>query len=185
MQALVFDFFGVLCSETSPAWFKEHFRGDYMALKRELLRPADRGEVSQDELFDELSERTDIPADDIEEDWVEAANLNLELLHYIRTEIKGKYKLGLLTNAMAPYFRTVCKDQKLDLLFDTIVISSEVGLAKPDPEIYRLILSKLGVAPAEALMIDDLQKNVDGAVAVEMQGHLFTSAANLKEVLST
>ncbi len=59
-------------------------------------------------------------------------------------------------------------------LFDTWVISHEVGLRKPDPEIYRLACSRLGVAPEHAVFVDDMRLNVEGAEAFGLAGVLHT-----------
>jgi len=59
-----------------------------------------------------------------------------------------------------------------DDLFDAVVISGEVGLRKPDPEIYRLAAERLGVPPSQCVFVDDLTPNVRGAVAVGMIGVL-------------
>jgi putative hydrolase of the HAD superfamily len=57
-----------------------------------------------------------------------------------------------------------------DELFDAVVISGEVGMRKPEPEIYRLAATRLGVQAAECVFVDDLAPNVRGAVAVGMVG---------------
>jgi epoxide hydrolase-like predicted phosphatase len=57
-----------------------------------------------------------------------------------------------------------------DRLFDTVVISGEVGVRKPDRRIYRLAAERLGVAPEQCVFVDDLRPNVRGAVAVGMVG---------------
>jgi putative hydrolase of the HAD superfamily len=57
-----------------------------------------------------------------------------------------------------------------DELFDTVVISGEVGMRKPEPEIYRLAATRLGVGPDECVFVDDLAPNIRGAVAVGMVG---------------
>ena len=64
--------------------------------------------------------------------------------------------------------------------FQGIVVSGEVKLLKPDPAIYYLALDRFRLRPAEALLIDDRAINVDGALAVGMQAHLFTGAADLR-----
>lgn len=53
------------------------------------------------------------------------------------------------------------------------VVSSYVGIAKPDPRIYHHLMEKYGLVPGECLFIDDVQANVDGALAVGMQALLF------------
>jgi epoxide hydrolase-like predicted phosphatase len=63
-----------------------------------------------------------------------------------------------------------------DKTFDAVVISGEVGMRKPEPEIYRLAAGRLGIPAAECVFVDDLPANVAGAVAVGMTGVRFTSA---------
>ncbi|MCO5305956.1 MAG: HAD-IA family hydrolase, partial [Microthrixaceae bacterium] len=60
----------------------------------------------------------------------------------------------------------------LDELFDDVVDSSAVGLRKPDPRIYELSLSRLGVAAPDTVFIDDAPGNVAGARAVGMNAVL-------------
>jgi epoxide hydrolase-like predicted phosphatase len=63
-------------------------------------------------------------------------------------------------------------------LFDGVVISGEVGLRKPDPEIYLLAAERLGVPPEECVFVDDLAANVRGAAAVGMTGVQLVEAAD-------
>ena len=53
-------------------------------------------------------------------------------------------------------------------LFDVVVISAEVGLHKPQPEIYLLAAERLGVEPKDCVFVDDLRENCAGAEAVGM-----------------
>jgi epoxide hydrolase-like predicted phosphatase len=55
-------------------------------------------------------------------------------------------------------------------MFDDIVISGEVGLRKPEPEIFHLAADRIGLRPEECVFIDDLELNVDGARALGMTG---------------
>ena len=64
--------------------------------------------------------------------------------------------------------------------FRDVVVSGEVKLLKPDPAIYFLALDRFGLRPGEALFVDDRQINVDGAEAIGMKAHLFTSAQALR-----
>lgn len=56
--------------------------------------------------------------------------------------------------------------------FDSVILSNEVGLLKPDPAIYELSLNQLSVSPEHALFVDDLAENVAGGTAVGLTGHL-------------
>ncbi|MGH2621083.1 MAG: HAD-IA family hydrolase, partial [Anaerolineales bacterium] len=52
--------------------------------------------------------------------------------------------------------------------FDKLIISAEVGLAKPDPRIYRLALEGLGVEAGQAIFVDDFPENLEAAAALGM-----------------
>ncbi|MBU6490967.1 HAD family phosphatase [Patescibacteria group bacterium] len=181
-KALVFDFFGVVCSEISPFWFEEHFAEKGEELRRQYLRPADRGDISQEDLFRQLSMTAGVPAAEIEKDWEAHIRFNTELITFIK-EIRTRYKTGLLSNATSPFFHTVMALSGTAGLFDHVVVSSEIGYAKPEPEIYRAILSDMKLSSSDALMIDDSQVNLDGAKKVGMPGHLYTSVQELRDFL--
>ena len=68
-------------------------------------------------------------------------------------------------------------------LFDETVISGDVGLHKPQPEIYLLACERLGVDPADSVFVDDLRENVEGAEAVGMTGVLHRDTAATVERL--
>ena len=76
---------------------------------------------------------------------------------------------GLHTGLLSNSWSTDHYDRKLLAeLFDAVVISAEVGLHKPQPEIYRLAADRLEVEPAECIFVDDLKENCEGAEAVGM-----------------
>jgi putative hydrolase of the HAD superfamily len=67
--------------------------------------------------------------------------------------------------------------------FDALVWSYQLGLAKPDPEIYHHALEKLGARPEETLFLDDKQVNIDAARALGIHGLLFTNVDQLRRDL--
>ena len=68
-------------------------------------------------------------------------------------------------------------------MFDAILISGEVGLRKPEPEIYLLAAERLGLPPQECVFVDDLKINIRGAVGVGMVGiHHKTYETTLHEL---
>jgi putative hydrolase of the HAD superfamily len=64
--------------------------------------------------------------------------------------------------------------------FDVLVWSYQVGLAKPDPAIYRHTLNELGTRPEETLFIDDKRENVEAARALGMQALQYSSVERLR-----
>ncbi len=67
--------------------------------------------------------------------------------------------------------------------FDGTVVSGWEGMAKPDPEIFVLLLERFGLTPETTLMVDDLSENLDTARQLGMQTLLFRSSARLRDEL--
>ncbi|MBN1562197.1 MAG: HAD family phosphatase [Anaerolineae bacterium] len=103
------------------------------------------------------------------------------LLDFIRT-LKTTYKTGVLSDAW-PDAR-VSNTRVTDDLFDVIVYSAEEKLKKPDPEIYRRTLTRLGVEPAEAIYVDDSPNKVAGAQQVGMHAILFTDTTTIQQQIN-
>lgn len=83
-------------------------------------------------------------------------------------------KLGMLSNGVPEIVARIRADHHLPSLFDAVVISYEEQLAKPEPEIYRVALDRLGVAPFDALFVDDRAENIDVARELGLRTLLFT-----------
>jgi 2-haloacid dehalogenase len=65
------------------------------------------------------------------------------------------------------------------------IVSGEVGLIKPDPRIYRLLLERNGLVASDAVYIDDVKRNADAATALGLHGIHFTSPVALRRELET
>jgi putative hydrolase of the HAD superfamily len=106
-----------------------------------------------------------------------------EMIGAVRAARAGGISTGLITNSWG---LGIYERAPVDL-FDATVISGDVGMHKPQPEIYRLACERLGVEPAEAVFVDDLRENVTGAEAVGMTAVLHRESgetiARLEELL--
>lgn len=113
--------------------------------------------------------------------------LDHTLVDYIRS-LRPAYKTGLLSNAFSNLRHVVCDVWEFGDAFDAMVISAEVGMMKPDAAIYHLAAERLGVQPGEAVFVDDMPRNVDGARAAGMHSIQFRSTgqviADLNRLLS-
>ena len=67
---------------------------------------------------------------------------------------------------------------------DAIFVSAEFRARKPDPEVYRRCVTRLGVLPQATLFVDDSPTNIAGAEQAKLQGHCYTSAINLAAALA-
>ena len=95
--------------------------------------------------------------------------------------IAEHYKVGLLTNNVKEWggWREFYPTE----VFQVVVDSSEVGMRKPDPRIYRLACERLGVAPDRAAFVDDIEDNVVGARNVGLHGIRFTTTGEVLDQL--
>lgn len=92
-------------------------------------------------------------------------------------------RLYCLTNFSAEKFPLVHRRFDVFEVFDGIVVSGEIGLAKPDPAIYRHLLDRFALPAAGCLFIDDAPANVAAASSVGLAAHLFRSARGLASEL--
>ena len=108
--------------------------------------------------------------------------LNPHVLDLVRA-LRGQAKIGLLSNAtisLAGYLRRL---PAVSGLFDDIVISAEVGLRKPDLEIYRLAAQRLGADVQRCVMVDDKARNTLAAQTAGMCAVVYESPDQLRHAL--
>ena len=132
-----------------------------VVLKR-LKRPASELSLIRDEFF----------AGDI---------IDRTLVEYIRS-LRGKYKTGLISNAWSD-LRDFVVREKFDDAFDKMIISAEVGAAKPEPKIFQIALEQFGVKPKEAVFVDDFYINIEGCEKVGIKGIHFKDAESTLQQL--
>jgi HAD superfamily hydrolase (TIGR01549 family) len=83
--------------------------------------------------------------------------------------LRQRFKLGLVTNGPSRTQRPKIEQFKLSDYLDLLIVSEEVGVAKPDPAIFAIALEQLGVAPGEALFVGDSPEfDLRGAAAAGM-----------------
>ncbi len=82
--------------------------------------------------------------------------------------LRGRYKVSVLSNADRSLRGRLEREPEVFCLFDDVVVSAEVGMAKPEPEVFRLAARRLGIGPAECVFVDDWDVNVNAAREVGM-----------------
>jgi 2-haloacid dehalogenase len=93
------------------------------------------------------------------------------------------HELHALTNWSAETFPHARERFAFLDWFESILVSADVGLVKPDPAIFRLLLERIGRTPAECTYIDDNPKNVASAAALGFDAIDFQSVAQLRAAL--
>ena len=100
-------------------------------------------------------------------------DLNIKLLPELKKE---GLRLYYISNFPLDIFEEVRNGYSFFKHFDGGIISAEVKLSKPDPEIYKVLLEKYSLIPGECLFIDDIEQNVISAESIGMKG-FYTSGS--------
>ncbi len=104
---------------------------------------------------------------------VRAGGARDSFVECVRSLRSRGYRTAIVTNNVREFSQGWRKMIPADELFETIVDSSEVGVRKPDPEIYRIALRELGdVEPGRSVFLDDFESNVQAARRLGIHGVL-------------
>jgi epoxide hydrolase-like predicted phosphatase len=176
-RAVFFDFGGVLTTSVwdsfadfcrdqglEPGMVKDLFRNDPEAIRE--LRQLETGEITEDEFEETFGRRLGLedPAHLIDSMFA-GMQPDPPMVAAVR-ELRAS---GMLTGLISNSWSTAHYDRELlNELFVESVISAEVHMHKPEPEIYRLAADRLGVEPGACIFVDDLRENCEGAEAVGM-----------------
>jgi glucose-1-phosphatase len=96
----------------------------------------------------------------------------------------GRVKVLLLSNTNDLHWQYLLPLLPQFARFDDLVLSHEVKLAKPDPEIFQLALRRANVRPDHAAYFDDVPRFVDAACALGIHGRVFTDAPTFRTQLA-
>jgi len=125
----------------------------------------------------------DVPVEELAEGFCDIFT-PLESTHGLIRTLKGKYRLGLLSNTNEWHFLRRIRKVPVFPLFDAVTLSFEVGALKPEPEIYLDALRKLSLPPETCVFIDDIGKYAEGAAVLGIRGIRYTGHAELLRELS-
>lgn len=116
----------------------------------------------------------------------------------ILRELSARYKIAMLSNTMSDQPKLMLMEEGWDKLFDIMVCSRDLGIRKPNPEIFRYVVGEIGVKPEEAVHVgDNLEEDIRGAELSgvtpiwirggdgEWDGHSIDSICELPHLLSS
>ena len=195
IDAVIFDFGGVLASNGRPSDVARRFpndpvekvmkvmMGDYGQDTDHPWHRLERGEISMAKYRQELAplvleaglQPMTAPAGESTTHGSSAAigiafepnPLVIELVHELKA---AGFRLGVLTNNVREFRDLWWSMLDFPAIFDDIVDSHEVGMRKPNPAIYELALDRLGVSAARTAFLDDARSNVDAATSAGLHG---------------
>jgi epoxide hydrolase-like predicted phosphatase len=183
VKAIIFDCFGVLALSSYEPFKKKYFGDDQEMIDKFMVVEdrSSRGEITLEEAEKEFAELANISPEQCAKE-LENTPRNEELLDYIADDLKRRYKIGFLSN--------VAKDRTPEIfslddveLFDDIVLSFQVGMAKPDIRIFKLAAERLGLDPEKCVFVDDVEKYLEGARRIGMKTVHYADFGSFKEEL--
>ncbi len=192
IKNVIFDYGNVLVDWNPAYLFLPVFNGDEEKCRfftdnicnREWFTRMDRGE-DMDTCVAELQAQYPEYADAIalfRDRWFDMCHGDIPGMLEIIQDLKQKgYGVFGLTNWPAATFAEARRRFKTIGSIDNYVVSSSVHLAKPEPAIYQLLLSKYNLKAQECVFIDDRADNVNAAMALGMSGIVYPGTA--KELL--
>jgi putative hydrolase of the HAD superfamily len=193
-KTLLVDFGGVLTTDIwssfaafcdqrglDPGAAKDLFRENPEALA--TLRGLETGEVEPSEFERRFAELLDTEPEGL----IEGLFAGLQPLEPMVEAVRGFRAAGVPTGLISNSWVMDHYTEEIRALFDDVVISAEVGMHKPEPEIFLLAAERLGVDPTDCVFVDDLRENCAGAEAVGMTAVLHRDTeqtiAQLEELL--
>jgi epoxide hydrolase-like predicted phosphatase len=198
LTALVVDFGGVLTTSMRESFTQfvrsEDVDGEHLheVLFTDydsggLVHGVETGAVTMEEFERELASKlrtksgSAVEAQGLVQRMFAGAHVDTRMVEAVRRARASGLKTALLSNSWGN--RDSYRFEHFDTLFDAVVISGEVGVRKPDPEIYALAARELDTPPSACVFVDDIAANVRGAVAAGMVGvHHTETDATLQEL---
>lgn len=182
IKTIFFDFGGVIQRTEYQAprqLLAQRFNLEYddidnIVFNSPTAKQATVGEVPVEKHWEAVAKRLKVSKEDIaavEREFFAGDVIDHEIVEYLRS-LRPRYKTGLISNAWSD-MREYLVRQKLDDAFDTLTISAEVGVAKPEAKIYLLALEQAQVKAEAAVFVDDVPANIEACEALGMKGILF------------
>jgi epoxide hydrolase-like predicted phosphatase len=183
IKAVIWDMGGVILQmgdETARLALSQHYsiplEEIYWAIfDSPSAKQAGVGQIAIQEHWRNVASHLSIPLEEMAEfqrQFWSADTIDIQLVDYIRA-LRQAYKTGMLSNAWDDLRPVIENQWRISDAFEDIIISAEVGLAKPDPRIYQLAIERLGVLPDEAVFFDDVLENVQAARQVGLRAAQF------------
>lgn len=183
VKAVIFDLYGVLGLNGWQDFKRDHFadRREVWEHLRSLGQRVDAGKATEAEFVQAVAEASGETGATVRYQF-EHTKPNTELLDYIGEELKGKFKLGLLTNASHDVLEGILSPEQRTL-FDASITSFHVGMTKPDPRMFQLMADELEVRPEECVLVDDQERHLEAATKLGMIPVLYESVGQTVEAI--
>lgn len=194
IRAVLWDMGGVLLRNMIPEprihlaelYGMSEAQLEELVFRNPVSKKATIGEVGVEEVWEYVREALQLDPQKLAEFEVtfwSSDRVDEELIDFIQS-LRQNYKIGLLSNAFIDARPSLSKRfPGLLNVFDEVVFSYEVKIAKPDPRIYSLMLDKLGLEPENAIFVDDFRENVEAAHALGIHAIQFRNSRQARQAV--
>jgi HAD superfamily hydrolase (TIGR01493 family) len=176
IRAVIFDCFGVLYVPKSDYIYQSLLANptEHHDEIRDLVAQDEYGLIDDQTLFEGIAKLTNTPLEKVKRSLVDGFVRNEELVQYSQS-LRPERKVAMLSNLGRESVVKFFTPEDRTRLFDAAIISGEVGMIKPHPEIYEYACKQLGVDTSEAVFVDDVEVNCEGARQAGLQAILYES----------
>lgn len=195
IKNIIFDFGGVLydinysrCSEELAKLSSKPEIFDNLTLEEfiEVSSDFEKGIMNERQFRDLFRTGYFINADDkiFDNAWNSMLiELKDDSIHLIK-QLKSEYRISLLSNSNQIHYNYFYNDCKVMFdNFEKLFFSFQLGMKKPDPEIYKFVCKKMKYLPEETLFVDDNSKNIECAILAGLNTFLYSSEKKLSDIL--
>lgn len=180
VKAIIFDCFGVFYVEPFSAFIHSFSSPEIRQSLLDVLMDYQIGKISKADLLKEYSRLSGQDGHVVEQRLFAGSLVRDDVLLKYSQQLRKKYKIGLLSNASPGVMDQFFAQKERQEYFDAVVVSCEVDLMKPWPEIFLLAVRRLGVKPSQAVFIDDSEANCQGARNAGMKAILYQGMNRLR-----
>jgi putative hydrolase of the HAD superfamily len=195
LRAVIFDYGKVLsalpdaeshsrlvgATGLDDATFEDHYWANRHAY--------DRGELNGRTYWEKIAQEAGFPLTEetlatlLAQDGLMWGNLNDPMVRWAQRLVEHGLRVGVLSNMCDAVRDHLLREQPWLQDLHHLTWSCELLIAKPEAAIYHHTLEKLGVAAPESLFIDDIQRNIDAAREIGMDGVVFQDVGQLRQEL--
>jgi epoxide hydrolase-like predicted phosphatase len=159
IKAVIFDCFGVFYIDPVFAYMRSpQSPAKTSSALHALDKQAAQGNLTKSQFIDQAAVLLQRDKGAIEQEFFHRAAPNTKLANYVRS-LRPIYKTALLSNIGSDMMDGFFSPKEYEQLFDEVILSGAVKLAKPDAAIFKLACQRLDVALHEAVMVDDMESN--------------------------
>lgn len=189
IHAIIFDVGGVLIRTANYSYRRtlekklglKEWESETIVFNSEMGQKAQRGEITHARLWQWIGHHLGLANGELSafrHDFWAGDRLDTDLMALIR-QLHGRFQTAIISNYHDGLRHELTHQLHIADAFDEIIISAEEKVMKPDAQIYKIALERLGRKPEETVFIDDFQHNVQGARQLGLQAIHYTPAVNL------